>query len=686
MRNAMSDDNPDPYLPRFDTIRPERIVPVLKTLLDEYDRGLETHLESGTPGDWSLVAAETEWADRVARVWAPFSHLAAVADSEAVRTAHNEALVLLTEHSSRRQQDARLYRAYRQIASADAFSALTQAQQRVVELELEEFRLAGADLDDAARDRMREIMQRTATLGNTFSENVLDATQSWKRLFDDPSALSGLPESELQLLAGLARSHGAEGWMVDLSYPAFHAILSYADDRELRQQAYTAFMTRASDQGPDAGRWDNTPLIDELLALRHELAGLLGYGDYVEYALARRMASSADEVLDFLGQLVDLARPLAVSQLQKLQDYANDKGFEETLESWDVAYWAEHLLREELALSDEMLKPWFPLERMIEGLFDVVARLFGVRFEADTGVSVWHPDVRYYGLLDQHGERFAGVYMDFFARPEKRGGAWMDVCRSRRQTPDGIAPPVAFLNCNFAPPAKGRSSLLTHDDVETLFHEFGHCLHHLLTEVDWPQVNGITGVEWDAVELPSQLFENWCWNPEFLARFARHVDSGESIPEELTGRLLRSRTWMKGLQLARQLEYALADFKLHREYDPQAPADPVLVLDSVRTQVGVMTAPSFNRFLCGFGHIFGGGYAAGYYSYLWAEQLSADAWGRFGGSNVFDRLTGESLRQEILAVGASRPAMDSFVAFRGRKPEPGPLLELYGLPATALDH
>ncbi len=686
MRNPLLDNNPDQYLPEFDSIRPVHVLPALESLLKDYDLGLEQQLDAGTQGDWSLVAAETQWADDVARAWSPVSHLSGVADSEALREVHNQGLSLLTEHSSRRRQNAGLYRAYQQIADSADFEKLTVAQQRVVELELVEFRLAGADLDDSGKARMRKIMLRLASLGNRFSENVLDATKSWKRLFDDPAALAGLPESELQMLAGLAQSHDKTGWLVDLSYPSFNAILSFAADRSLRREAYTAYMTRASDQGPDAGRWDNAPVIAEQLALRHELAGLLGFANYTEYALARRMAASPADVMLFIGQLVEQARPLAQAQLSQLRSYAAEKGFDAPMEPWDVAYWVERLRREELDLSDEMLKPWFPLDYMIEGLFEVASRLFGIRFESDESVSVWHADARYTWLLDGQGRRFAGVYMDFFVRPEKRGGAWMDVCRSRRRKDEEIQPPVAFLNCNFARPSQGVPSLLTHSDVETLFHEFGHCLHHLLTRVDWPQVNGISGVEWDAVELPSQLFENWCWERGFLAQYARHFESGEPFPDELADRLLRSRTWMKGLQLVRQLEYALADFRLHLEYEPGRPVDPVLLMQGVRAAMDVMPAPSFNRFLCSFSHIFGGGYAAGYYSYLWAEQLSADAWGRFSGGHAFDREAGAALQREILAVGASRPAMESFVAFRGRKPQPGPLLKRYGLLPVAQDN
>ncbi|MCJ7814462.1 MAG: M3 family metallopeptidase, partial [Xanthomonadales bacterium] len=463
------------------------------------------------------------------------------------------------------------------------------------------------------------------------------------------------------------------------SAPSFNAVMTHADDRELRREVYTAYVTRASDQGPIPGKWDNMPVIEEMLSLRHQLARILGFDNYVKYALSRRMAETPGSVLAFLDSLAEQARPAAQKQYVALQEFAGSQGAGLPLDAWDVAYWSERYRQAELHLSDEELKPYFPLDRMLDALFYTSEALFGINPVADETVDTWHPDVRFYWLEDRQGRRFAGFYMDMFARKDKRGGAWMDVCLSRRKLETGIQLPVAYLTCNFAPPVGEQPCLMTHDDVQTLFHEFGHCLHHMLTEIEWPHINGINGVEWDAVELPSQLMENWCWEEEILSRFARHYQDGNPLPGELKSRLLRSRNFLKALFLVRQLEYAICDLQLHLEYDPAAPASPLDVLDKIRAEISVVPVPEWNRFLNSFSHIFGGGYSAGYYSYLWAEQLAADAWGRFPEEGALESETGDALRREILSVGASRPALESFIAFRGRPPEPGPLLESYGL-------
>jgi len=421
------------------------------------------------------------------------------------------------------------------------------------------------------------------------------------------------------------------------------------------------------------------PVIEELLSLRHQLAQILGFGNYVEYALSRRMAETPDSVLSFLDSLAQQARPAAEAQYAALLEFARNQGFGPSFEAWDVAYWSERYRQSELHLSDEELKPYFPLDHMLDALFYTSRKLFGISPVLDETVDTWHPDVHFYWLEDSEGVRIAGLFMDMFARKDKRGGAWMDVCLSRRKLEDGQQLPVAFLTCNFAPPVEDQPCLMTHNDVQTLFHEYGHCLHHMLTEIEWPHINGINGVEWDAVELPSQLMENWCWEEEILTRFARHYQDDQPLPAELKDRLLRSRNFLKALFLVRQLEFAICDMRLHLEYDPKVPVSPLKVLDQIRSEISVVSVPGWNRFLNSFSHIFGGGYSAGYYSYLWAEQLAADAWGRFHDEGALGSATGEALRREILSVGASRPAMDSFIAFRGRPPQPGPLLERYGL-------
>jgi oligopeptidase A len=666
-------------LPEFDAIRPEHVMPALEERLDAYHTGLDALLASGAAG-WPLVEAEVEWADHLARAWSPVSHLNSVADDPELRAAYNAGLERLTEHANWRQQHAGLFAAYRALRDTSAFADLDPVQRRIVELELRDFHLAGVDLPAAQQAEYRDIVMRLSKLGARFGENLLDATRAWTLPLDTTVRLAGLPDAERDLLAGLARARQRDGWLVDLSAPSFQAVMTYAEDRELRREVYQAWATRASDQGPNAGAWDNGPLIAEMLDLRHRLARLLGFDTYVDYALASRMAGSPAELADFLERLAAAARPAARAQFERLAAFAADNGAEAPLAAWDVAFWSERLRQRELHLSDEELKPYFPAPRMIDALRHLTDELFGLRLAEDPEIATWHEDVHFYWLTDAAGERVAGLYMDLYARPDKRGGAWMDVCQSRRRAGTRLQRPVAYLTCNLAPPVGGQPCLMTHAELQTLLHEYGHCLHHLLTRIDWPQVNGIHNVEWDAVELPSQLFENWAWDDALLSRFARHHRSGEPLPAELKRRLLASRHFLKALFLVRQLEYALVDLHLHLDYDPARPAEPRAVLEAVRGRVAVVPAPEWSRFLNGFGHIFGGGYAAGYYSYLWAEQLAADAWGRFRDEGAFNPATGAALRREILEAGASRPALDSFVAFRGRPPDPAPLLQNYGLP------
>ncbi len=674
-------------LPQFSAIAPAEAADVIRYLIEQHRSGVESWLQVHAQQDsnkrnakaWGFVALEEELSDAISKAWAPVSHLQAVADNDELREAYKQCLELLTEHETWRSQNPAIYRIFAELRNSPEYRGLLPGQQRIVELELRDFHLAGVDLQEPARSRYAEIMVRLSNLGAAFQENLLDATQAWTLHFTDQTALAGLPEAELRLLAGNAVSHDQEGWLVDLSYPGYSAIMTYADDRQLRLQVYQAYVTRASDQGPQAGRHDNSGIIREMLALRHQLAQLLGFKNYAEYALVPRMTTAPEQVMDFLLQLAERALPSARRQFAALQDFAMRNGASETLMPWDLAYWSERYRTAELHLSDEILKPYFPLESMFSALIHAARQVFSISLQQDQTVEVWHPDARFYWIHDAAGVRIAGLYADLYTRKTKRGGAWMDTCRSRRVTENGVQIPVAFLNCNFPPPQDGHPSLLTHHDVETLFHEFGHCLHHMLTEVDWPQINGINNVEWDAVELPSQLLENWCWEEHLLDGFARHYVSGEALPADLKQRLLRSRSFQKATVLMRQLEFALGDFRLHVEYDPASPEDPLALMQQVSEQFGLLQVPAWNRFLNSFSHIFGGGYSAGYYSYLWAEQLAADAWERILESGPYSIEAGAALRKEILAVGSSRPAMDSFIAFRGRPPEQGPLLRSYGL-------
>jgi oligopeptidase A len=684
----MNQDNPllaDGALPAFSQIQPDQIAPAIDALLADSREGIAVLTAPGARRDFDSVMLPQERLDqRIAHAWSPVSHLHSVADSEALRKVYGPAEEKLTEHSIELGQNRELYAAVQAVADAPDFATLTRAQRALVEHALRDFKLSGVALEEPARSRFRDIGVELSRLSTEFSNAVLDATDAWHQHVTDERDLAGIPESGRAVLRQYAKEQGLDGYLVTLKQPSVQAVMTYADNRALREGVYWAYQTRASDQGPHAGKYDNTARIDQIMALRHEAAQLLGFANAAEESLATKMASATNDVLAFLCDLAARAKPVAQKELATLRDFASSELKLDNLESWDVAYASEKLRQKQYALDEEQLKPYFPLPAVIDGLFGLVQRLYGITLASRDGVDVWHPDVRYYDVVDKDGRIFAGAYIDLYARSGKRGGAWMDVCRARFD--DGVKPqmPVAFLTCNFAPPTEGRPALLTHDDALTLFHEFGHGFHHLLTEVPLPSVGGIDGVEWDAVELPSQFMENFGWNREALDLFAKHWETGERLPDELFERMLAARHFHAGLFLVRQLEFALFDFLLHLEYDPAKGARTLEVLEEARSEVAVLHPPAWQRFPHAFGHIFAGGYAAGYYSYLWAELLSADAFGAFeekalNGHSVIDATAGERFRREILAVGASRPALESFIAFRGRKPEPDALLRSHGL-------
>ena len=683
MQNPLLDSSQPYRLPDFNSVEPHHVIPALQELLQIYRDGVEKWADSDVLPDWSLVEDEIRWSDNLGRAWSVVSHLHLVNDSAALREVYNEGLQMLTEHENWRQHHQGIYRFYKALRESPEFSMMTPVQQRIVEIELKDFELEGVALSQKKQAKYRRLVMALRKLGAKFGQNLLDARHAWSLHLPDASRLKGLPESELEMLSERSRELGKKGWLIDLSYPSFNAILTHAEDRQLRREVYEAYVTCASDQGPNAGKWDNTEVINEILKVRFKLARLLGFENYVQYVLSRRMAKSPDIIMSFLDGLAKQAAPAAKRQFAELEAFAARQDAELPLRPWDVTFWSERYRQAELNLSDEALKPYFALDNMLEAVFFTVERVFGITMVEDRSIPGWHEDVRYVWLQDGSGQRVGGLFMDLYARKNKRDGAWMDGFLSRRKLRAGIQLPVAFLVCNFAPPSARKPCLMTHRDVETLFHEFGHCLHHLLTTIEWPQVSGINNVEWDAVELPSQLLENWCWEDEILARFMKHYQTGEAMPSGLKDRLLRSRRFQKSLTLVRQLEFALTDMRLHLEYDPEQPRNPLDLLKEVRAPLAVMEAPEWSRFLNGFSHIFGGGYGAGYYSYLWAEQLAADAWRRFQEEGAFSSSVGQKLRKEILEVGASRPAMESFVSFRGRPPDPNPLLESYGLAASA---
>ncbi|MBO9661760.1 M3 family metallopeptidase [Dokdonella sp.] len=669
-------------LPRFSAIRPEHVEPAIDALLADYRTRIDALLASDAPRDFAgVVLLGEELEDRLNRAWAPVSHLHGVADSEALRKAYAAAQEKIVEHASELGQNRALYAAVKAVDDAPATKGLPRAARTLVEHELRDFKLAGVALEEPARSRFREIENELARLATEFEEAVLDATDAWSETLSDEAQLAGIPASGRAVLRAYAEEKQQDGWRVTLKQPSVQAVLTYADDRALRERVYTAYQTRASDQGPTAGTFDNSARIEKILALRHEAAQLLGFRDASEESLTTNMAPSPETVFAFLYDLAARAKPVAMRELAELRAFAADELGIADLQPWDVGYAAEKLREKKYALNEEELKPYFALDAVLDGFFEIVRRVFGVSLRVREDVDVWHPDVRYYDLLDATGRVFAGAYVDLYARSGKRGGAWMDVCVNRfvRADDGGTQLPVAFLTCNFAPPTRETPSLLTHDDVLTLFHEFGHGLHHLLTEVDYPGVAGISGVEWDAVELPSQFMENFGWQREALDLFARHWQTGEKLPDELFARMQAARHFQAGMFLVRQLEFGLFDFRIHREFDPARGARALEILREVREEVAVIRPPEWQRFPHAFTHIFAGGYAAGYYSYLWAEVLSADAFERFEQAGVFDRATGEAYRKSILAVGGSRPALESFVEFRGREPKPDALLRSYGL-------
>ena len=669
-------------LPAFSQIRSEHVLPAVQALLADYRDGVAAITAAQTPRDFDAVMlAQERLEQRLTRAWAPVAHLHAVVDAEPLRAAYGEALEAITAFQMELGQNRGLYAAVRAVAERDDFNTLPAAPRAAVSHALRDFQLSGVALEEPARTRFRDIGVELSALGTAFEEAVLDATEDWSEHITDERDLAGLPPSALAVLRAYAREDGREGFLVTLKQPSVQAVLTHADSRALRERVYWAWQTRASDQGPQAGHHDNSARIERIVALRHEAAQLLGYVNAAEESLATKMAPSSAAVLDFLHDLARRAKPVAQRELDELRVFAAAELDLPNLEPWDVGYAAEKLRKHRYDLDEEQLKPYFALPAVIDGLFALATRLFGVRLEARDDVDVWHPDVRYFDLRDADGSLIAGVYVDLYARAGKRGGAWMDVCRARFRDGAAAERPVAFLTCNFPPPTPAAPALLSHDDVLTLFHEFGHGLHHMLTEVELPSVGGIDGVEWDAVELPSQFMENFGWSRPALDLFARHHQTGEPLPAALYRRMLDARHFHAGLFLLRQVEFALFDFRLHRDYDPARGARVLALLEEVRREVAVLHPPAWQRFPHTFTHVFAGGYAAGYYSYLWAELLSADAFGRFEEAGVIDRSTGLAFRREILAVGASRPALASFVAFRGRAPQPDALLKSYGLAA-----
>jgi oligopeptidase A len=662
-------------LPAFGRIEASHARPALETVLAENRARLEELTAQPNPTFVSLVAPVEELSYRLSRVWSPIAHLNAVANSPQMREAYNDCVPLLTEYSSELGQNAALQAAYLYVRNSEG-DALDPPQRKVLENALRDFRLAGVDLAPDAKARYREVAQRLAQLATKFSENVLDAGRAYTRSVSNSAELAGLPANTIDRAAADAREASQAGWLFKLDQPTYMTIMSSAESAQLRRDIYEAWITRASELGPSAGRFDNNALIAEILPLRHELAKLLGFQNYAEYALATRMAKSSKQVLAFLEDLARRCMPAAREEYLDLEEFAGRK-----LDAWDMAFYGERLQESRYKVSQEALRPYFPLPKVLSGLFALVQRLYGIRVRERAGVSVWHPSVRYYDLIDNDDRLVAGFYLDPYSRSEKRAGAWMDECVVAKSLPSGTALPIAQLVCNFTAPAAATPSQLTHDEVITLFHEFGHGLHHMLTRVAYPSIAGINGVAWDAVELPSQFMENFVWRAEVLPLISAHVDSGEPLPVDMLQRLVGTRTFNAALDTLRQIELASFDFELHANFDAGLGANVAATLAAVRRRVAVVQPAPFNRMPASFAHIFAGGYAAGYYSYKWAEVLAADAFEAFEEAGVFDASTATRFRESILARGGSVDAMDAFVRFRGRQPDVRPLLKQTGIAA-----
>jgi oligopeptidase A len=664
-------------LPRFPEFAPEFVAPAVSELISDVRTVSEQIVaNSGEPTWQNFVTPLDDSVERLRRAWGQVAHLNAVHNSPQLRDAYNENLPQVTQLFTDLAQDEGLYARYKALRAGPAFSGMTEAQCKFVDNELRDFMLGGADLPPGRKAEFKENAQRIAKLSSRFNDNVLDATNAFELIVTQRDELGGIPDDVLDAARTSAQDDGKSGWKFTLHAPSYLPVMQYADNRTLRESMYRAFATRASEYGPSDR--DNTSLIAEILTLRRQQARLLGYEDYAQLSLASKMADSAQQVQEFLSELAVRARPHALRDLRELQDFAKGKLGLAALEMWDLAYASEKLRLELYAFSNQEVKQYFPENKVLEGMFLVVQTLYGVNIAEDDAPR-WNDDIRFFSIRDRGGELIGQFYVDLYARSTKRGGAWMDDAITRRRKEDVLQTPVAYLNCNFSRPVGDKPALFTHDEVITLFHEFGHGLHHLLTRVDVLGVSGINGVEWDAVELPSQFMENFCWEWKVLESMTQHVENGRSIPRALFEKLRAAKNFQIGMQTVRQIELSMFDMALHHGYDPDGRVTPIQVLDQVRKKVAVIIPPSYNRFPNGFSHIFGGGYAAGYYSYKWAEVLSADAYAVFEEGGILDSGVGSRFRDEILARGGSRTALESFVAFRGREPTIDALLRHSGM-------
>ena len=668
-------------LPRFAEIKPEHVAPAIEQLLAENRALIVRLLNDSAPPTWQNFVAPMEDAnERVSRAWGPVGHLNAVMNSPELREVYNATLPKITQYYAELGQNLALFVKFKALRNSKEFAGLSPARKKIIENELRDFRLGGAELPDAQKARYLEIQERLSELSSRFSDNLLDATNDYMLVVESKDELGGLPDDVLQAAQEAAQAASKPGWLFTLKAPSYGPLMQYADNRALREKMYRAYGTRASEFGKP--EFDNTALMDEIVKLRGEEARLLGFANYGELSLASKMANSPQQVVEFMRELAQRARPFAEKDLAELREFARTELGISDLQSWDVGYASEKLREQRYAFSEQEVKQYFPENAVLPGMFKLVETLYGLQIKP-ASAPVWHDDVRFFDIRNVQGQLVGQFYLDLYARNSKRGGAWMDDVITRRRLEKGIQTPVAYLNCNFSPPVGGKPALFTHDEVITLFHEFGHGLHHLLTEVEDLGVSGINGVEWDAVELPSQFMENFCWEWDVVHGMTRNSETGETLPRKLFDKMLAAKNFQSGLQTLRQIEFSLFDMLMHSNFEAGGGKSILQLLDEVRAEVAVLIPPAFQRFPHSFSHIFSGGYAAGYYSYKWAEVLSADAYSMFEENGVLNPDVGARFRSEILAMGGSRGAMQSFAAFRGREPSLDALLRHNGLLETS---
>ena len=663
-------------LPLFDRIEPDHVSPAIESVLNEANTLIHSLKEMNAPTSWNNFVEPIEIiSEKISRAWGQIEHLNAVINSDSLRKAYNDNLIKLTEFYTNLSQDESLYKKYQSLKDSEVFKSLTPSQKRIIDNVLREFKLGGAELNETDKKRFKVIQEKLAKLSTQFEENILDATNEFSIFVDHLDELIGIPEENIKKARAEAKEDKKEGYKFTLHFPSYLPVMQYADNRTLREKLYHAYATRASELA--SPKFDNTNLIEEILSLRYESSKLLGFKHFTEMSLVTKMAKSSEEVITFLMDLANKAKPFALKDMDELKSFAKTLKIEK-LEAWDIAYVSEKLRQAKYSFSENEVKQYFPEHRVLKGLFKVVETIFKLKI-IKSDAPTWHKDVSFYSIKNENDELIGQFYFDLYARNHKRGGAWMDEAISRYKNSLGSSHPVAFLTCNFSSPSENKPALFSHDDVITLFHEFGHGLHHMLTKVDDYSISGIKGVEWDAVELPSQFMENFCWEWDVVKHMTEHVDNKNTLPKSLFDKMIEAKNFQSGMQTLRQIEFSLFDIRLHTEYSDQNKINPLKLLETIRDEIAVVRPPSWNRFPNSFSHIFAGGYAAGYYSYKWAEVLASDAFSLFEEQGILSSHAGQKFQNEILSQGGSRPAMESFIAFRGREPTVDALLRHSGM-------